>query len=316
MEEQFSKALPKQYYSSTTRFPQTSCLNPVAQTASDYGKCSSLVSEFARRIVYLPTGNAERNLRVHSSESSLQKREDMRLTIHRCENESNFCNGMNNGDTWNDLADSWHSACDSRITFSPTTPALSTYSSIDILACSTAWDGCISQSAEVVKCRTFSTQESQLTSCMCRPAVLSAAFTCSYYANVSCQLVPATLSNVAGYEYCSGFMDVVGVLANVSNTDSVSSADHEPDNKSCSNEACAAGVIALCSRNSSNDEAFIVDQVCTTIFTARRVNVIVVSPYTDEEFVGLLILLGYAQSSLFVQAPHCRLESHSIGFQE
>ncbi|KAH8695821.1 hypothetical protein GQ44DRAFT_765065 [Phaeosphaeriaceae sp. PMI808] len=137
-----------------------------------------------------------------------------------CENETLFCGGMNSNFDISDIADSWHSVCDSRITFTPTTPALSTYSSIDINACKSAWDGCMSQSAEVSKCRGYTTKEREFQSCLCQPQMLSAAFTCSYYANVSCEFAPGTLSKVNGYAYCSNFMAVVGPLVNATPTES------------------------------------------------------------------------------------------------
>lgn len=122
---------------------------------------------------------------------------------------------MNSNFDVSDIVDSWHSKCDSDIMFRPTTPVLSTYSSIDLNACKSAWDGCISQSAEASKCSGYTTKESELQSCLCQPPMLSAAFTCSYYANVSCKLAPGTLLEVRGYAYCSNFMAVVGPLVNV-----------------------------------------------------------------------------------------------------
>lgn len=196
------QALPLSSAQSYTPLPQSSCLNPAAITATGYGKCESVVSEFAK---CNSTARTEK-----AAAATCICRQEMLNGIFDCENESRFCGGMNSGPYLFDLADSWHSACNSRITFTPTTPALSTYSSIDIDACSSAWDGCISQSAEASKCLGYTTKESELQSCMCQPQMLSAAFTCNYYANVSCELTPGTLSEVLGYSYCSNFMGSIG----------------------------------------------------------------------------------------------------------
>ncbi|PVH93135.1 hypothetical protein DM02DRAFT_677047 [Periconia macrospinosa] len=191
-----------------TAVPQASCLNAAARTATGYGKCESMMSEVMRCDASVSTNKP--------AAASCFCRQEILNSILECQNESNFCSGMNNGYLWANTVKYWHEKCDTKISFSPTTPVLSTYSSIDINACSTAWEGCVIQSAEISRCRTLSAQSSQLTSCMCRPALLSAAFTCSYYANVSCTMVPGTLSEVQGYEYCTGFMGVVGPLANLS----------------------------------------------------------------------------------------------------
>jgi hypothetical protein len=121
-------------------------------------------------------------------------------------------------DVWIDLADSWHTACDPKISFTPTTPIRSSMSfTFDPNACTTAWEGCVSQSAEYEKCQSkHSMITSDLTSCLCQSPFLQAAFTCTYLGNVSCGLVPGTLSRVRGYSDCPNFMSIVGPLANVS----------------------------------------------------------------------------------------------------
>jgi hypothetical protein len=132
-----------------------------------------------------------------------------------CENELRFCSGMSIGDTWLDIIDTWHSKCDTKITFTPTTPVLSTYSHIDFQICNSVWDGCVTESAERVKCQSYTADEGELRSCLCKTKVLAAAFTCSYVGNVSCLMNPGTLSAVRGYSYCANFLSAVQPFVNV-----------------------------------------------------------------------------------------------------
>jgi len=122
---------------------------------------------------------------------------------------------MSTPETWQELMDVWHSKCDTKITFAPTTPVLSTYSPIDLQMCNSVWDGCVTESAERVRCRTYTANEDGLSSCLCKTKVLAAAFTCSYVGNVSCLMKPGTLSEVRGYSYCPNFLSVIQPLVNV-----------------------------------------------------------------------------------------------------
>ncbi|KIW13498.1 hypothetical protein PV08_08686 [Exophiala spinifera] len=156
--------------------------------------------------------------------------------FYDCESEYRLCllNDYFDGDAQN-LISLWNSACDDAITFSPTTPVLSTLTSTyDVGYCTTAQSACAVEEVALSSCSVnyLGKDDQKFSSCFCAPSFLSAQYTCGFLGNVSCQQVPATLTNLVGYSYCSNFMSVLGgssgsVPASVSaNSTGTSSASH------------------------------------------------------------------------------------------
>jgi hypothetical protein len=139
--------------------------------------------------------------------------------MHRCENEQRLCYG--NGDLDNqaqDLASAWHSGCDGHISFTPTTPAISSITVTNDAAkvCTTFAAQCASASAAIGRCKTDYSSSSAQSSCFCAPQLQAMEYSCAYLGNVTCLKTSATLSNLPAYGYCSNFQEVIGELVNVS----------------------------------------------------------------------------------------------------
>lgn len=132
----------------------------------------------------------------------------------------------NNDDSVQTGINQWHSVCDKKITFTPTTPPItslaSTYLGADF--CTTAFSACEQGNQLAQQCsRSYSGSVSQFSSCYCQPQLLSLQYTCLFLGNTSCEAEPATLSNMPQYKYCSNFGSVLG--SNTSKS-SVSDAQH------------------------------------------------------------------------------------------
>ena len=207
-----------QEYSS---IPQSSCINPEAITASDFGKCDSMHANIES--CTRPTASAMRRAcfcRQEVLNGIIEYYHDSPIfsianICCSCQSEMRFCLGMNNQDIWLDFLDEWHTKCDSEITYTLTTPILSSYTPIDINACNSAWNGCMTESSERAKCQNSTIHDEELQSCFCRTQVLAAAFTCSYFGNVSCHLRPGATSAIRGHSYCPEFPSVVQSLLSV-----------------------------------------------------------------------------------------------------
>jgi len=101
----------------------------------------------------------------------------------------------------------WHSGCDNFITFTPTTPALtSLVSSVAPLAvCSNIESICREAGSIASSCEpSYSdvAQSSQFTSCLCQTSLLSAASVCEFDGNITCREETAALSNIALWQLC------------------------------------------------------------------------------------------------------------------
>lgn len=106
----------------------------------------------------------------------------------------------------------WNSGCDDKITYSPTTPVLSTVTATyDVQYCTTAASACQDGLDALQSCSiNYLGQAQQYSSCYCQPSLLSAEYTCGFLGNVSCEQIPATLTNMVQYRYCTNFMEVLG----------------------------------------------------------------------------------------------------------
>jgi hypothetical protein len=102
----------------------------------------------------------------------------------------------------------WHVQCDNAISFSPTTPSTvvlpsSTYNSE---ACIEAESACNIETLLASGCamsHPISAQPEQFASCWCQPKMLSAASVCDYDNNKTCYGIPAALSNIPQWSFCS-----------------------------------------------------------------------------------------------------------------
>jgi hypothetical protein len=139
------------------------------------------------------------------------------LTACRCGNEERLCFG--NGESDNSVEDTvsdWHEGCDSHVSSTITTPALSTITaSYDARICTNLVSWCGGVSVGIEKCTTDYTSVSDISSCLCAPPLLSLEYSCMYVGNASCIQTNAALSNIPAYSFCSNFESVLGNLPNV-----------------------------------------------------------------------------------------------------
>ena len=131
-----------------------------------------------------------------------------------CESELRLCFESNELDsTFDEGVQSWHSLCDTYVTFSPTTKALSSVTqSIDGDFCNfDVHSACKSAQLLLSSCTHSSiiTDELRFSSCLCAPQLLSLDYTCEVFGNSSCFYTDATLSSLILYS-CSNFQDVIG----------------------------------------------------------------------------------------------------------
>jgi hypothetical protein len=150
-------------------------------------------------------------------------------SIFGCENEDRLCFFNQDLDSSaQEFLANWHSDCDAFITFSPTTPVLSTLSvTANPDFCTSLFSSCASASYEIEECSSSFPSPSAIISqisCVCNTKILSLAYQCEYVNNASCQLTSATLSNVFGYSFCSNFGSYFAT-ATVSLTNIASSSD-------------------------------------------------------------------------------------------
>lgn len=132
-----------------------------------------------------------------------------------CNSEQRLCLGNNEVDIhFEQPLSIWHSECDDKVNYSPTTPVLSSITaSYDVNVCRTVDLECESLTRERVACtQTYvEGQEAVLTSCLCAPPVLSLAYSCSVLGNVSCIQAPAHLTQMAEYGHCANLMNVLTI---------------------------------------------------------------------------------------------------------
>jgi len=106
----------------------------------------------------------------------------------------------------------WHSLCN---TFLPssltiTTPPLSTITATFVDNCPAEAKACETAKLIYDNCGiSFTNFGAPFTSCYCQPAWLSLDYQCEYVGNTSCAGIPATLSELVGYD-CPNFQEVIG----------------------------------------------------------------------------------------------------------
>lgn len=128
-----------------------------------------------------------------------------------CESELRLCfESTDLDDNMVEGISSWHSVCDTYITYSPTTPVLSTITSTyDAAFCESAELACLSEEVALDKCTTI-TDISSFDECSCQPSILRYDYTCQYLGNSSCLGIEAAYSNLIGYSDCPNFNQVIG----------------------------------------------------------------------------------------------------------
>jgi hypothetical protein len=121
-----------------------------------------------------------------------------------CENEMRQC-GQNYAfdSSAQQVLQNWHEDCDRFITFTPTTPPLTSLTAtFNQQICTALESSCQSFDVQYSSCTGSYTGSTDLTSCFCRPLMLSLASECLYDGNVSCKSTTAALSNIALYSQC------------------------------------------------------------------------------------------------------------------
>jgi len=132
-----------------------------------------------------------------------------------CESEERLCVGNSDPDPSIQTGiDQWHSICDGRISFTPTTPPISSVTApYDDKYCLTAESACASVADANSACSISYAGKSQskiYSSCLCQPSILSLEYTCAFLGNISCQQTSAALSNLPDYRFCSNLVSVLG----------------------------------------------------------------------------------------------------------
>lgn len=118
-------------------------------------------------------------------------------------------NGM--GSSWQSAVASWHSFCDSAITFTPTTPLVSMPTTTwTPQGCLDVNNACESAKASVDACSPYISDVTRFSSCTCQPNILTLDYSCFYRGNISCYGNAATLSNMFDYSWCDNFQSVIG----------------------------------------------------------------------------------------------------------
>lgn len=161
------------------------------------GACSSMVSTLSQCDV--ATGQ--------SAQLDCFCNQDVFNLFYGCENEANLCLESPALDYFYELeVQSWHSACDSLVTFSVTTPLVSSLSqTVNLEACGQIYQYCISGDMGRSSCASTATATINLLSCMCQPSMTYLYSACLFNANVSCYGVPGNTAGIIGHSFCSQF---------------------------------------------------------------------------------------------------------------
>jgi len=133
------------------------------------------------------------------------------LFVSSCESEIRLCLDSDDGDgSLQTAIDEWHSACDGEITFSPTTPVVTSLTATyNEDFCRAAGSACASEADLVTQC-SLSYIGAQFSSCYCQPELLSLQYSCDYQLNTSCFGEPAALTNIPAYNFCDNAASVLG----------------------------------------------------------------------------------------------------------
>jgi hypothetical protein len=134
------------------------------------------------------------------------------LFVSSCESELRLCLDSDDGDgSLQTAIDEWHSACDLEITFSPTTPVVTSLTATyNQDFCNAAGSACASEADLISQCSLSYTNLGQFSSCYCQPELLSLQYTCLYQLNTSCFGEPAALTDIPAYNFCNNAASVLG----------------------------------------------------------------------------------------------------------
>ncbi|KAE9379449.1 hypothetical protein N431DRAFT_500027 [Stipitochalara longipes BDJ] len=162
---------------------------------------------------FLNFGNTCPNLPTDEAWKECLCNQDYINSLFGCESEVRLC--FQDGDQdyqYQSALSLWHSLCN---TFLPssltiTTPLLSTITAEYRPLCPDEEQAC--QTARLIydNCgMSFTNHDAPFTSCYCQPGWLSLDYQCEFLGNTSCAGIPATLSNLIGYD-CPNFQDIIG----------------------------------------------------------------------------------------------------------
>jgi hypothetical protein len=97
----------------------------------------------------------------------------------------------------------WHSACDGAISYTPTTPPITSLSATaGVDACLTAESNCAALGLSTESCTSSYSLSAELQHCFCQPAVLDLASRCEIDGSVSCLLKTPVSTNLWSYKQC------------------------------------------------------------------------------------------------------------------
>jgi hypothetical protein len=153
----------------------------------------------------LPTNSSQ----CHCWVSISSKPSYITLSIPRCESEFRICADGYEFDSQfqgpNGYFALWHSACDGHITYTPTTPAITSLSTtVDQGNCLTAESYCGAFGASTDSCVSSYTLSEELQSCWCQAAILNLASRCEVDGSLSCLLQTPTTTDLWSYKHCRG----------------------------------------------------------------------------------------------------------------
>ncbi|KAH8762926.1 hypothetical protein BGZ57DRAFT_956266, partial [Hyaloscypha finlandica] len=121
-----------------------------------------------------------------------------------CEGEVRQCTLSNTYDSgFDQVIAAWHEKCDTHMSTPVTTPVIATPSmTLGQEVCPSIIESCNSWIQETSACKSSFTREIDLTSCECRPPMISLASVCEFDGNVSCIGTTAELSNLWEFQNC------------------------------------------------------------------------------------------------------------------
>jgi hypothetical protein len=128
-----------------------------------------------------------------------------------CQNELRQCFQGNEADNiFQSALFSWSQDCIGYITYSPTTPVLTTLATDIPAFCGTQVEAACNEAEEILgACETI-TNSAKFSSCLCQPQFLSQDYTCEYLGNVTCLSTTAAFTNLIGSSACSNFGQYIG----------------------------------------------------------------------------------------------------------
>lgn len=135
------------------------------------------------------------------------------LTFHSdnlsCESEIRQCQRTDTGDSsYEDILAQWKQSCGKKITFSPTTPALATYTPYDstiLDLCTHIYLACASWSSQGASCSSQYTLSAEYQSCQCQTDVLAQASVCQVD-GATCLGEAVVSSTLWSNMYCAGVL--------------------------------------------------------------------------------------------------------------